>query len=207
MNEKGFQAVQAGLNKAVASSREGHEITNALLGTCNSQLNQILRNQITFGATRYSVSSPTNRSRPSDLTTMESNVFWKSYSPTLPIGNLRIRLNQIRHSKRSRSSAPKQCTESKIEVTFVPPRWLSNVVMNYSIKLCYDWTSNQLGCGMELEPLTINHNPFFIDAVQSLDVEGMQRSFREGLARPTDYLIDWGQYVCPWYKVGFQLCV
>ena len=69
------------------------------------------------------------------------------------------------------------------------------------MKLSCDMISGGWKLGTRLRPLTVNNNSFFIDAVMNLDVEGVRRSFAEGLARPTDYIKDnWGD-LRPWGEV------
>lgn len=199
MNEAGFQAVHSSL---VAAS-EDHKTTHAMLSQCQGQLQQVLRNNVTFGTTENSVHLSAPSARGSSKIT-ETSVFWKYSSYGMPIGLLKIRLEKSRQSKASARSTPQVCTESDIAIEFVPPRWLSGIVINYSMKLNHDLVSNHWRWGATLNPLTVNYNPFFINAVERLDVEGVRRSFAEGLARPTDYLLNSWNMLEPWYEVCFQ---
>ena len=206
MNEAGFQAVLSSLVAASSSSSEGHKITHAMLSQLQGQWQQMLRNHIAFGTIGDDVDSSTPRARAPNPTT-ETIVFWKHYVYRMPIGILKIRLIKSRQSKHSRRLTSQICTDSEIALEFVPPRWLSRVVINYSMKLGYDLISDQWRWGATLRPLTVNYNPFFINAVKSCDAGGVRRSFAEGLARPTDYL--WGRLggrpdPRPWYEVGLQ---
>ena len=174
-----------------------------MLSQCQGQLQHVLRNNVTFGTIGRSVHLPTPRARDSNTIT-ETTVFWKYFSYRMPIGLLKIHLNESRQSKGSAGSNPQVCTESAIAIQFVPPRWLSNFAINYSMKLNHDLISGQWRWGATLNPLTVNYNPFFINAVKSLDVEGVRRAFSEGLARPTDYILDRFSDLQPWYEVRLQ---
>ena len=197
MNEAGFQAVHSSLFAASSSSSEDHKATHAMLNQCQGQLQQVLRNHGSFRTSENSVRLSTPRARGSDTIT-KITVFWKNSSYRMPIGLLRIILNVSRQSKRSARLTPQVFTESDIAITFVPPRWLSRVAINYSMKLGFDSIS------ATLNPLTVNYNPVFMDAVRDVDVEGVRRSFAEGLARPTDCILMWRCDVEPWYRVRLQ---
>ena len=174
-----------------------------MLNQVQGQLQQVLRNHVTFGPVGNTVHLSTPRGRDS-YTITKTTVSWKYSSCSMPIGLLKIRLNESRQSKSSGRSIPQFCTESAIAIEFVPPRWLSGVAINYSMKLNYDLISDQWRWGATLNPLTVNYNAFFIDAIKSLDVEGVRRSFAEGLARPTDYILDRFSDLQPWYKVSLK---
>ena len=61
-----------------------------------------------------------------------------------------------------------------------------------------------MALGATLEPLTVNYNPIFIDAVNNVEVEGVRRSFAEGLAKPTDYILDRSGDPQHWYWVRLE---
>lgn len=172
LNEAGFQAVHSSLIAASSSSSEEHKTTHAMLSQCQGQLQQIIRSHITFGTVEHSTHLPSTRPKTVDPTTTETTVFWEYRFRRLPIGKLRIRLKQTRHTSNSRRSTPQVCTESNMAVEFVPPRWLSSIMIKYSMQLNCDLIGSQLRWGATLTPLTINYNPFFINAIQNLDVEG-----------------------------------
>lgn len=203
MNQTGFQAVRSSLITVSSSNSEEHKTTHEMLSQCQSQLQQIFRNHITFGTVRPSVHSPSHRFIASNPITSKAIVFWQYWSYRMPIGMLRISLKQTQQMRNSGFSTAQGCTESDIEVEFVPPRWLSSFLINYSMKLSHDLNSDHWRWGTTLKPLTVNYNSRFIEAVECRDVEGIQRSFAEGLAKPTDYILD--NYGCePWYRVSLQ---
>ena len=86
---------------------------------------------------------------------------------------------------------------------FVPPRWLSSVVIKYSMDLCCNLISSQCRWGATLTPLTINENRFFREAIRSLDLEDLRASFSKGLAKPADQILWYGSPI-PWYKVDLK---
>ena len=197
-SEAGLQAVHSGL------MREGHQVTQAMLSQYGTQLDQITR---ILGTGGHSVYSTSKVHKVSQSTTTETSIFWRSFSHSLPIGNLNIKLSQARQSMRSKRSASQDHTKSKIEVTFVPPWWLSSLAVQYVMKLDHNLIGNQWRWSANLNPLTINYNPFFIEAAEDWDVEGLRESFRKGLARKTDYILDlWGAPI-PWQTVSFPCTV
>lgn len=174
-----------------------------MLSHCHGQLQQVLRSNVTFGMVESGVPFSRPRARASDTNT-GITVYWKYYSYRMPIGILRIRLRKSQQSQTSSRSTRQIGTESEIAFGFVPPRWLSRVAIAYSMKLDYDLISDQWHWGATLKPLTVNCNRFFLNAVRSLDAEGVLRSFAEGLAQPTDYvLVDYHGPI-PWYEVSLE---
>lgn len=201
VNEAGFQAVQSSLMTASSSSSEEHKTTHAMISQCQGQMQQILRSYITFGMVAHGEHSPSIRSRALRPTITETTVFWNYYSHHFPIGMLQIRLKQTRKTGIPGRAAPKVRNKSELAVEFVPPRWLSNVVINYSMKLSWDLIDSQWRWGATLKPLKINEGPFFINALTSLDVEGVRASFATGLAEPTDHILGVNGFPVPWFCV------
>lgn len=202
MSEAGFQAVHSSLVAASSSSKEDHKKTHALLSQFQGQLQQMVRKHVAFGTIGDGVRLSKPPVRSSNPMT-ETTVFWKHSFYWMPIGILKITRKTCQRGRNSSRSASHVSTESDIAVEFVPPRWLSSVLINYSMKRNYDLISDQWRWGGTLRPLTVNYNPFFIKAVESFDLEGVRRSFAEGLARPTDFLLGFGAPL-PWYEVGLQ---
>ena len=207
MNEAGFQAVHSGLMAASSSNLECHDTTHALLGQFGGWLQHIIRNRVTFGSPGDSVPTSVPRAKASSKAIVETAVFWKYSVYCMPIGMLTIRLLKTWQSRDPSCSTSQVCTGSDIALEFVPPWWLSRMAIRYSMKLSSDLLSKQLRLGATLETETVNYNPFFVKAVQSCDVNGVRRSFEEGLARPTDYILVRAHLLVPWYSVCFfQSC-
>ena len=199
INEEGFQAIQSALITAVSSNREGHESTQAMLRQHES-LMQRLGNRLASGYNDNCVRLPRTRSNSQSSTTSMTTVYWRTLYHSISIGRLRISTNQTRRCRGSENSASPDSTESNIKVTFVPPKWLSCLAVDYRMNLGYDSVGDRWHWGASLRPLTVNQNPFVIQALSTVDLGAIQRSFREGLIRPTDYILEDG-YVRPWYMV------
>ena len=199
INEEGFQAVQSALVTAVSSNREGHESTQAMLRQQES-LMQRLGNKFASEYNNNCIRLPRTRSNSQSSTTSMTTVYWKTLYHSLPIGKLRISIDQTRRCRGSEESASPESTESNIEVTFVPPKWLTCLAVDYRMNLGYDSIGDQWHWGANLRPLTVNQNRFVIWALRRLDLGAIQKSFREGLIRATDYVLKWG-LVRPWYTV------
>ena len=199
INEAGFQAVQSALVTAASFNREGHESTHAMLRQ-QETLMQRLGSQIALRASKDYVRSPRTGSDKWGSLTPMTTVYWKTLYHNLPIGKLRISMNQTRHCKDSEDSASPESTESSISVTFVPPKWLTCLAVDYKMKLSHNSIGDQWHWGAHLRPLTVNQNPFVINALETLDLGAIKESFSEGLIHPTDCVLD-GTYVKPWYWV------
>ena len=143
MNEAGFQAVQSGLMTASSSSSEEHKKTHDMISQCQGQMQQILRNYVTFGTVAHGEHSQSIRPRALRPAITKNTVFWNYYSHRFPIGMLRIRLKQTRKTGISGRAAPQVRMKSEFAVEFVPPRWLSNFVINCSMKLSRDFIDSQ----------------------------------------------------------------
>ena len=206
INEAGFHAVQSALVTAASFNQEGHESTHAMLRQ-QETLMQRLGNHLALRGSKNCVRSPTTRSDIWDSTTPMTTVYWKTLYHSLPIGILCISLYHGRDSKGSEDSKLPESSESSISVTFVPPKWLTCLAIDYRLKLGYDFISDQWHWGVNLKPLTVNQNPFVIDALKNLDLGAIQKLFREGLIRPTDYVlrnVPDCPWVSTWYEVGLS---
>ena len=206
INEAGFNAVRTSIFAASSSSSEEHKETHAMLRQCQGQLQQIIRDHIAFETNHQNVHSPPTRAKAVRGTHTTSTVFWKDRRLRLPIGMLDINLSQTRQTKRSRRLETQVCAKSRLEVIFVPPLWLSSVVIKYSMNLCCDLISSQWRWGATLMPLTINENLFFRKAIRSLDLEDLRTSFSKGLAKSTDQILHRG-FPVPWYWVRLRVCL
>ena len=82
----------------------------------------------------------------------------------------------------SDGSRARHCT-----FTFVPPPWLSRLIIHWEFQL-YKTTSGFPSMTMRLSPLVYNTSPRLKAALNQFDVGELQSLFREGLARPTDYI-------------------
>lgn len=199
IDEEGFQAVQSALITAVSSNREGHESTHAMLRR-QEILMQRLGNHLAFGDSRNCVRSSHSRFDAWGSTTQKTTFYRKTLYHSLPIGRLRISIDQTQQCEDSENSSPPESTESNIKVTFVPPKWLTYLAVDYRMKLNYNSIGDQWHWGVSLKPLTVNQNPFVVKAYDTQDLGAIQKALREGLIHPTDYVLYYG-HVQPWYQV------
>ena len=199
ITESGFQAVQSALVKEASLNRERHESTHARLRQ-HETLMQRLGKQLAFGDSKNCVRSSSSRSDEWGSTTRKTTFYSKIHYHSLPIGKLHISIDHTRQCEDSENSSSPESTESSISVTFVPPKWLTCLAVNYRMKLDYNSIGDQWRWGVNLRPLTVNQNPFVIDALKTLDLGAIQKSFREGLIHPADYVLK-GKYVWPWFYV------
>ena len=199
ITESGFQAVQSALVTEASLNREGHESTHAMLRQ-QETLMQRLGNRLAFGDSKNCVRSSSSRSDEWGSTTQKTTFYSKIYYHSLPIGKLRISTNHTRDCKGSEDSNSPNSSETNIEVTFVPPKWLTCLAVDYKMKLGYNSIEDQWHWGANLRPLTVNHNPFVIDALKTVDLGAIKKSFREGLIHPTDHVL-FDKYLVPWYSV------
>ena len=200
VNEAGFQAVQSALVTAASFSREGHESTHAMLRE-QKNLMQRLGNHLTFGASKNCARVPGSGPDKWGSTTPMTTFYWRTYYHSLPVGKLCISIKQTRQCEGSENSSSPESTESNIKVTFVPPKWLTCLAVDYRMKLVYNSIGDQWHWGVNLRPLTVNQNPFVVDAVETVNLGGIQKSFREGLLHPTDYVLERDTDLRPWYMV------
>lgn len=199
ITESGFQAVQSALVIEASLNRERHESTHARLGQQES-LMQRLGNRLLLGDSKNCVRSSRSRSDDWGSTTRKTTFYSKIYYHSIPIGKLRISTNHTRDCKGSENSNSPNSSETNIEATFVPPKWLTCLAVDYRMKLGYNSIEDQWHWGANLRPLTVNQNPFVIDALKTLDLGAIKKSFREGLIQPKDYVLSHGE-VRPWYWV------
>ena len=195
INEEGFQAVQSALVAAVSSNREAHESTHAMLRQ-QETLMQRLGNKLASEYSKDCLRWSHHRSNGWGSTTFYRGTLYHS----LPVGRLRISIKQTRQREGSEKPASPAGKELSISVTFVPPKWLTCLAVDYRMKLNYDSLEDQWHWGANLRPLTVNQNPFVIDALKKNDLVAIQKSFRGGLIHPTDYVLTY-VHVCPWYMV------
>ena len=203
MTNLGFQAVQSALVTAVSSNREEHNLTHTILRR-QETLMQRLGNHLAFGNSETCVRSSRTRTDTWGPITPKTTFYWKTRYHSLPLGILRISTCQARKYKDAEGSASLENTESNIEVTFVPPKWLTCLAVDYRMELDYNSIEDQWHWGVNMRPLTVNQNPFVINALKSFDLGAIQKSFRDGLIRPTDYVVSsWGA-ILKWYRVGLS---
>lgn len=72
--------------------------------------------------------------------------------------------------------------------TFTPPLWLSTLVLDWNLQIS-SVLNRPPRLSISLSPIRYNPNQDLKAAITTFDVPGLQRLFQEGLARPTDYIV------------------
>ena len=67
-------------------------------------------------------------------------------------------------------------------------------MLTATLEMCHALNERLPIMSFNLTPSTINDHPLFLQAMKKFDVEGLQKLFGDGLARPTDHLslAEWG---------------
>ena len=106
----------------------------------------------------------------------------------LPIGQIRMDLVQEERSWKSSRTALDGSKRSKLTFTFVPPRWISDDMIQYALTAYYNSRISLPSLTCCLTPVRINHDQRVQDAFHNGDVTAMKQLFAVGLVRPTDYI-------------------
>ena len=158
--------------------------------TSMTRIEHMLQDQLEIGSFQQSTKPLTNRSRRRSgfNPAAGATVYWSYKSYSLPIGSLQVEDSRIFQSNSSEGSSVHESRESKVKITFAPPRWLSSVMLQFSMEILQNLHSSLPGFSVNLTPFTVNYNPLLSKAIREDDVAGLQKLFRDGLARPTDYI-------------------
>jgi hypothetical protein len=106
----------------------------------------------------------------------------------LPLGQLSIRSIETRSSRISDDTDG--ASDARVEVTFVPPQWLSNTLLRCNFNNFHCTAHGHPPPLFSLTPITINQSRQLSAALFSCDVSQLKYLFQNGLARPTDMIID-----------------
>ena len=199
VSETGFKAIQSGLTTITSSIEKGNAAIHTRVEQIGAHLQQIIMDHVSFGASKYITTPLTQHPNASRVNSVEADVYWKFRFTSLPIGKLQMNLRQSKQIKLSERRIAEGHKRSEIKVIFVPPAWFSSIALEYTF--CFYKNLSDTSWwpwNTKLRPLVINHDPFFNEALRYIDVQGVQKSFREGRARPTDFVISYGIAV-PWY--------
>ena len=129
---------------------------------------------------------------------------WRSNSHYLLFGRLYVLLHGSRKARHMTQEVVREEMHLEISVNFVASKWLSKLAISFMAKIYCDCISREWKLGANLKPIVYNSDPSFIAAVRARDVEGLRKVFRMGMARPTDYIVDFANAV-PWYQVSQYL--
>lgn len=72
--------------------------------------------------------------------------------------------------------------------TFIPPSWLSTLVLHWDLQI-NSVLNRPPRLSVSLSPVRYNPSQELKAAITTFDLPGLQRLFREGLAQPTDYIV------------------
>ena len=72
--------------------------------------------------------------------------------------------------------------------TFIPPPWLSMLVLHWDLHF-NSILNRPPRISLSLSPVSYNPSQELKAAITTFDLPGLQRLFREGLAQPTDYIV------------------
>ena len=72
--------------------------------------------------------------------------------------------------------------------TFTPPPWLSTLVLHWDLQI-HSVFDRAPRLSLSLSPIRYNPSQDLKAAITTFDISGLQRLFREGLAQPTDYIV------------------
>ena len=192
-----LRSIQAGFQAAEVSVRNEHEITRAVLSQYHDRLLSAIGKRTEFALVGQRV-----RSSSRGLLT-RTNFAFRYLSLSLPIGTLKVYREGIRDIDRSPKSSQQYRLTYDINVTFVPPLWLSQIALQYALKIDYEIISSEWHWGASLRPLTIITNPFFLKAIKEFDVAAVMESFETGLAHLADYVLSNDERPVPWYSVRY----
>ena len=185
----GFQAVCSQLVSVDSSNHERHCSQQMSL----ARIEHILQDQVrisSFEACTSSTKPTTHRRRwRSGLgPTMAAAIFWSYQSYSLPIGLLQLCVSRTRQSRSSGGSSVQESEQSRISISFAPPRWLSSIMLRFAVDFRHNLDTSWPDLSVNLTPFTVNYNPLLPQVIEAHDVAGLQKLFVNGLARPTDYL-------------------
>ena len=71
---------------------------------------------------------------------------------------------------------------------FIPPLWLSTLTLYWDLQI-NSVLNRPPRLSFSLSPVRYNPSPELKTAITTFDLTGLQRLFREGLAQPTDYIV------------------
>lgn len=209
MSSSVFQTVYSKLQSAESSSHGRYERHQELLSP-DQQSSATGSNTLELGPFRASGNTvkpaiPEQCKGPDLKTTVAATLYWSARLYSLPIGTLHAQVLIKSKCNASIGAAGQELEESNINLTFVPPRWLSRIMFRCDLEICHKVKSSFPSLMISITPVSINTNPLLYQAVEQADVEGLQYLFRTGLARPTDYIPD-GSDLVSLLDVGFRCC-
>ena len=129
-------------------------------------------------------------------TFMAAPVYWHLVHRSLPFGRLDIGVLWKEADDVSDEARDGGSWAARIVVTFIPPNWLSNNMLEYILEArgCPNTALPSLGINMN--PKSVNHNPLLRRALDENDLASLRGLVSDRLARPNDHVLDsWGRSV------------
>ena len=159
-----------------------------------ARIEHMLQDQLEIGLFQQRIKNSTNRSRRRSgfNPAAGATVYWSYKSYSLPIGSLQVEDSRMCQSNSSEGSSVQEFAESKVKIKFGPPRWMSSIALEFALEFRHNCHGSWPGLSVSLTPFTVNYNPLLSKAIEEGDVAGLQKLFRDGLARPTDYVPECG---------------
>ena len=113
---------------------------------------------------------------------------------TLPIGMVEIK--RLRKSLRlSLDSTSEETLESEMIITFIRPKWLSELAFRCSISIHRDHLERE-SIGVTLRPASVSHNPSLLKAIENSSIDELQMLQQARQVHPTDYILNiYGDHV------------
>lgn len=176
-NNVEFGMIHSSLKRLNKSQSAEHEVQIKALTRVESQLLE-LQDQLkgeTVGIPKEGVVRSVGAGK-----CQVSCIYQKRQTYYLPFGT--IITGRPMFGRWSDGSRTRHCT-----FTFVPPPWLSRLIIHWELQL-NRITSGFPSMTMRLSPIVYNTSPRLKAAINRFDVGELQSLFREGLARPTDYI-------------------
>jgi len=187
-----FQTICSKLENTELSSCGRYKRHQESLAQIDDRL-QVLQRQLELGPFLPSISlvrpaTIGQRERPGVKTTVAATVYWTSRSYSLAIGTLHAQVRMKRRCSGSAESGAEESEQLSINLTFAPPRWLSNIMLRYDLESCRNYKSALPGLTFNITPLSVNNNRLLRQAIEQADVAGLRGLFQADLARPTDQI-------------------
>lgn len=82
-----------------------------------------------------------------------------------------------------------EAQDTRVEIAFVPPQWMSNVLFRCLFGSFYGRAHGRLGPVLSITPVSVHQNFQLFEALCSYDVPQLRDLFETGQARPSDMIL------------------
>ena len=177
-----LQHISSRLTGFEAECRESSASQEELLRRMNTDLGSI-RRHLAVGTFELGKGFETYRPKSASIATLYES--FKRYN--LPIGYLSVQITTRRPIRTIHE--PDGAHDIGCEMTFLPPRWVSKVMLRCRFGRPPDRAHSQPGPVLSLTPISINRNTQLSDALYKCDLRQLKCLFEADLARPTDMIL------------------